>query len=196
MHLYHRRICHASLLLCTRYSAFARGVASSLKTKKRDQNMTMTASAFCLAAPRCACLPLGGRRLARGRPGPSRRRAGKPADFIRRRSRAGDGNRTLSGRCPPRLQVSRRRDCHSAAPPLPLVGVSIWMESGCHFNDSLAYCRCARGCVGYRAARSHGRLALCFSHHSFISACLPAVCVPFSVCVHRCRSASVRSNGD
>ena len=34
--------------------------------------------------------------------------------------------------------ISRRRDCHSAAPPPPLVGVSIWMERGCQSNDSLA----------------------------------------------------------
>ena len=33
---------------------------------------------------------------------------------------------------------SRRRECHSAAPPLPLVGVSIVMERGCQQNDSLA----------------------------------------------------------
>ena len=33
---------------------------------------------------------------------------------------------------------SRRRDCHSAPSPLPLVGVSIWIQRGCHQNDSLA----------------------------------------------------------
>ena len=31
--------------------------------------------------------------------------------------------------------TSRRGDCHSAAPPLPLVGVSIWMKRGCQQND-------------------------------------------------------------
>ena len=36
------------------------------------------------------------------------------------------------------LEPSRRRDCHSAAPPLPLVGVPIAMEMGCQSNDSLA----------------------------------------------------------
>ena len=35
-------------------------------------------------------------------------------------------------------ETSRRRDCHSAAPPLPLVGVSIGMNRGCRQNDSLA----------------------------------------------------------
>ena len=30
---------------------------------------------------------------------------------------------------------SRRRDCHSAAPHLPLAGASIRMERGCHQND-------------------------------------------------------------
>ena len=33
---------------------------------------------------------------------------------------------------------SHQRDCHSAAPPLPSVGVSIGMERGCHQNYSLA----------------------------------------------------------
>ena len=33
---------------------------------------------------------------------------------------------------------SRRRDCRSAAPPSPLVGVSVVMERGCQQNDSLA----------------------------------------------------------
>ena len=35
--------------------------------------------------------------------------------------------------------ASRRRDCHSAAPPLPLVGVSIGNGRGCQQNDCLAH---------------------------------------------------------
>ena len=42
----------------------------------------------------------------------------------------GGGDGSGSGSC--------RRDCHSAAPPLPLVGVSIWMERDRPQNDSLA----------------------------------------------------------
>ena len=34
--------------------------------------------------------------------------------------------------------ASRRRDCHSAAPPLPLLGVSIETMRECQQNDSLA----------------------------------------------------------
>ena len=37
----------------------------------------------------------------------------------------------------PRPEISRRRDCYSAAPPLPLVGVSIWVWRGCQQNGSL-----------------------------------------------------------
>ena len=37
-----------------------------------------------------------------------------------------------------RGKASRRQDCHSADPPLPLVGVSIWIKRRCHQNDSLA----------------------------------------------------------
>ena len=33
---------------------------------------------------------------------------------------------------------SRRRDCHLMAPPVPLSGVSIAINRGCHQNDSLA----------------------------------------------------------
>ena len=56
-------------------------------------------------------------------PQPVRRPAsadGQQLDVIRPKCEA------LPGR---QLLPSRRRDCHSAAPPsLPLVGVSIWME--------------------------------------------------------------------
>ena len=48
-------------------------------------------------------------------------------------------------------RISRRRDCHSAAPPLLSVGVSIGMERGCQQNDNLAdgqvYCRESRAVV-------------------------------------------------
>ena len=37
----------------------------------------------------------------------------------------------LCGTPGPASQGSRRRDCHSAATPFPLAGVSIWMKRGC-----------------------------------------------------------------
>ena len=42
----------------------------------------------------------------------------------------------LSSRC--RSDCTHRRDCHSAAPPRPLQGVSIGMDRGCQQNDNLA----------------------------------------------------------
>ena len=46
--------------------------------------------------------------------------------------------RGLLGRQPLREPPSHWRDCHSDAPPLPLVGVSIGMERARQQNDSLA----------------------------------------------------------
>ena len=37
-----------------------------------------------------------------------------------------------------RLWPSRRRDCHSMAPPVNLLGVSIGINRGCQWHDSLA----------------------------------------------------------
>ena len=54
-----------------------------------------------------------------------------------------------------RAQPSRRREfCHSAAPPLPLVGASIAMERERQLNDSLANGELSRKSRSIRTARN------------------------------------------
>ena len=51
---------------------------------------------------------------------------------------AAKNTRSATVRATSAARISRRRGCHLMAPPLPLVGVSIWINRGCHENDSLA----------------------------------------------------------
>ena len=116
---------------CDVTSASSLFSAKSVLTRPTQRSRSIRAAPYCSLQHGGAPQPTS---LTNRCAAVSRRTGSAPADLLPQLEPRPEPAAVL-------LPPSRRRDCHSAAPPLHLVGVSIVMERRCQQKDSLV-----RGC--------------------------------------------------
>ena len=120
-----------------------RVLATGMATRPGQQQQRDRKERRCLRAAgdarqrrrKATAVPTGGRGVDPHPDRPVGQPLPPPEGLAGRQAEAQTELRRRNVQRPPARLAGRRRDCHSAAPPLPLVGVSIGMERVCQQND-------------------------------------------------------------